>query len=48
MFRGKCLPIEVLERTNSWAPSAADQTPPGTETLRAERTKLGHRGLARH
>jgi acyl-homoserine lactone acylase PvdQ len=40
-FRGECLPIEVLERRNSWAPSPADQSPPGSETLRAERTRLG-------
>jgi len=46
-YRGKCLPFEVLTRTNRWVPNAADQTPPGTETLRAERTALGlvtHRG----
>jgi acyl-homoserine lactone acylase PvdQ len=40
-FRGRCLPFEVLERENQWFPSAADQTPPGSEKLRAERTKLG-------
>jgi acyl-homoserine lactone acylase PvdQ len=40
-FRGRCVPIEVLERRNSWRPSAADETPPGTQTLRAERTALG-------
>ncbi len=40
-FRGQCLPIEVLEKTNSWTPSPADDTPPGSETLHAERTKLG-------
>jgi acyl-homoserine lactone acylase PvdQ len=40
-FRGQCLPIEVLERQNSWTPNAADSTPAGSETLRAERTKLG-------
>jgi acyl-homoserine lactone acylase PvdQ len=40
-FRGACLPIEVLERTNRWTPTPADQTPPGGHTLRAERTKLG-------
>ena len=40
-FRGRCLPIEVLERTNSWTPNLADSTPAGSETLRAERTKLG-------
>ena len=41
MFRGACHPIEVLTRTNSWSPNLADQTPAGSETLRAERTKLG-------
>ncbi|HEV7844636.1 MAG TPA: penicillin acylase family protein, partial [Thermoleophilaceae bacterium] len=38
LFRGQCTPIEVLEKTNSWSPSPADQTAPGTETLHAERT----------
>jgi len=41
MFRGTCEPIELLERTNRWAPTLADATPAGTQTLRAERTKLG-------
>jgi acyl-homoserine lactone acylase PvdQ len=41
MFRGRCEPIEVLERTNRWAPTLADPTPVGTQRLRAERTKLG-------
>ena len=40
-YRGSCLPIEVLQKTNSWQPSPGDQTPAGTQTLRAERTKLG-------
>jgi acyl-homoserine lactone acylase PvdQ len=40
-FRGRCEPIEVLERRNSWVPTPGDQTPAGTQTLRAERTKLG-------
>ena len=40
-FRGACEPIEVLEQRNSWTPSPADDTPPGSETMRAERTKLG-------
>jgi acyl-homoserine lactone acylase PvdQ len=40
-FRGKCLPIEVLSKTISWTPNLADPTPPGSETLRSERTKLG-------
>jgi acyl-homoserine lactone acylase PvdQ len=41
MFRGQCLPMEVLRRTNSWEPNLADSTPAGTQTLRALRTKLG-------
>jgi acyl-homoserine lactone acylase PvdQ len=40
-YQGACEPIEVLERTNAWEPNAADPTPAGRETLRAERTKLG-------
>ncbi|MCW2985905.1 MAG: Penicillin amidase, partial [Conexibacter sp.] len=40
-FRGQCLPVETLERTNTWLPNLADQTPPGTQTLRVLRTKLG-------
>ncbi len=40
-YHGRCLPIEVLERTNSWVPTPADSTPPGSETLRAERTRWG-------
>ena len=41
LYRGQCLPFEVLERTNSWIPNLADPTPPGSETLRTLRTKLG-------
>jgi acyl-homoserine lactone acylase PvdQ len=40
-FRGACRPIEVLQRTNRWSPTLADATPRGSQTLRAERTKLG-------
>jgi acyl-homoserine lactone acylase PvdQ len=40
-FRGQCLAIENLDRTNTWTPNLADQTPAGTETLHAQRTKLG-------
>jgi hypothetical protein len=40
-FRGRCLAMEKLQRTNSWTPNAADQTPPGSETLTAYRTALG-------
>lgn len=41
LFKGQCQPFEVLTRTNSWFPSPADQTPPGTDTLTALRSKLG-------
>jgi acyl-homoserine lactone acylase PvdQ len=41
VFRGQCLPVEVLERKNAWLPSLADQTAPGTQTLRVLRTNLG-------
>ena len=41
VFRGRCTPMEVLERTNSWQPSLGDSTAAGSETMRAERTKLG-------
>ena len=47
-YRGRCEPIEVLEKTVSWTPSLADQTPAGSQTLRAERTKLGLVAGARH
>ena len=40
-FRGQCLPIDVLTRTNSWTTSVGDMTPSGSETYRAERTALG-------
>ena len=40
-FRGRCEPIEVLEKTVSWTPNAGDRTPAGAQTLRTERTKLG-------
>jgi acyl-homoserine lactone acylase PvdQ len=40
-FRGQCLPVEVLERENAWLPNLADQTAPGSQTLRVLRTKLG-------
>ncbi|MFL5781503.1 MAG: penicillin acylase family protein [Thermoleophilaceae bacterium] len=40
-FHGKCLAMELLSRDNSWVPNAADQTPPGSEHLRAQRTALG-------
>ncbi|HVE67506.1 MAG TPA: penicillin acylase family protein [Solirubrobacteraceae bacterium] len=41
VFRGQCVAMEVLRRTNSWTPSSADPTPAGSQTLRALRTRLG-------
>src|SRR5437763_4903337 len=41
VFRGQCLPMESIERDNTWAPNAADHTPPGTEKLVTQRTRLG-------
>jgi acyl-homoserine lactone acylase PvdQ len=40
-FRGRCEPIDVLERTNAWTQSLGDTTASGSETYRAERTALG-------
>jgi acyl-homoserine lactone acylase PvdQ len=40
-YRGRCEPMEVIERTNRWQPTPGDSTPAGTQTLRALRTKLG-------
>jgi acyl-homoserine lactone acylase PvdQ len=41
LFRGQCLPFEVLTRNNSWVPNLGDQTPPGSETLTTLRSKVG-------
>jgi len=41
LYKGQCLPMDKLERTNSWTPSVADMTPPGSETLTAYRTVHG-------
>jgi acyl-homoserine lactone acylase PvdQ len=40
-YKGRCLPMEELDRTNTWTPNGVDQTPPGSETLRAYRTVHG-------
>ena len=40
-FRGQCLEMEVLRRTNSWQPTVADATPEGSETFVRKRTRLG-------
>jgi acyl-homoserine lactone acylase PvdQ len=41
LYMSECLPMEKLERTNSWTPNASDQTAPGSETLTAWRTVHG-------
>ena len=41
MWDGKCQAMEKLQRDNSWTPNAADQSPPGSETLVSYRTALG-------
>lgn len=40
-FRGRCVPMEVVERHNSWQPTIADPTAPGSYTLRSYRTAYG-------
>jgi acyl-homoserine lactone acylase PvdQ len=40
-WRGNCVAMEKLDRTNSWTPNALDQTPPGSETLTIYRTVHG-------
>ena len=41
LYKGQCLPMDKLERTNTWTPNATDQTPPGSETLTSYRTVHG-------
>jgi acyl-homoserine lactone acylase PvdQ len=48
VWNGECTSMELLEKVNSWVPSIADDTPAGSQTLRALRTKAGlvtHRGM---
>ena len=40
-YKGDCLAMDQLDRTNSWTPNAVDMTPPGSETLTAYRTVHG-------
>ncbi len=40
-YRGKCLPMEKLEKTESWAPNALDSTEAGSQTMVAYRTVHG-------
>ncbi|MGN6814610.1 MAG: penicillin acylase family protein [Solirubrobacterales bacterium] len=41
LYRGKCLPMEKLEKSESWTPNTIDSTPPGSQTLVAYRTVHG-------
>ncbi|MGN6275743.1 MAG: penicillin acylase family protein [Solirubrobacterales bacterium] len=41
LYRGKCLPMEKLEKSESWAPNTIDSTPAGSQTLVAYRTVHG-------
>jgi acyl-homoserine lactone acylase PvdQ len=41
LYKGRCLPMEKLEHTNSWVPNADDNTPPGSERLTVYRTVHG-------
>jgi acyl-homoserine lactone acylase PvdQ len=41
LHHGECLPMELLERVDTWTQSVGDTTPSGSETLRAYRTEVG-------
>jgi len=40
-YRGKCLPMEKLEKSESWTPNTIDPSPAGSQTLVAYRTVHG-------
>ena len=47
-FRGACLPIEVLEKTDTWQPTAGDDTPAGhADAARRADQARARRGRAR-
>ena len=41
IYKGKCLAMEKLEKTESWTPNTIDPTPAGSQTLVAYRTVHG-------
>jgi acyl-homoserine lactone acylase PvdQ len=41
MYKSQCVPMEKLERTNSWSPNGVDKTPAGSEKLTVYRTVHG-------
>ncbi|GAA4613297.1 penicillin acylase family protein [Saccharopolyspora hordei] len=47
LFRGECVPMQVVERENAWEPNLGDDTPAGSYRLAVFRTSYGpvtHRG----
>ncbi|RRO15724.1 penicillin acylase family protein [Saccharopolyspora rhizosphaerae] len=40
-FRGECLPMQTVERTNAWEPNLGDDTPEGSYRLVSFRTRYG-------
>jgi acyl-homoserine lactone acylase PvdQ len=41
LYHGSCVPMEKLERTNSWQPTTADSTPAGSYRMQVWRTAYG-------
>ncbi|WP_406692488.1 penicillin acylase family protein [Saccharopolyspora sp. ID03-671] len=41
LFRGECLPMQTIERRNSWEPNLGDDTPEGSYRLVSFRTRYG-------
>ncbi|MFE0850453.1 penicillin acylase family protein [Streptomyces rochei] len=41
LYRGRCTPMEKIERKNAWKPTVADGTAAGSYTMRVWRTKYG-------
>ena len=41
MYKGKCLAMEKLTKTESWTPNTIDPTPAGAQKLTAYRTVHG-------
>jgi acyl-homoserine lactone acylase PvdQ len=41
LFHGQCVPMEKLERTNSWSPTVADSTAAGSYRMQVWRTAYG-------
>jgi len=41
LFRGQCVPMDSVSRTNSWVPNPGDMTAPGSETITVQRTRYG-------